>query len=110
MKLLIILLFSPLLLLGQTEAKISLDSLPSGIRAELTQKYSKFKIHYTAKIIDKQQNITYKIELQKKDKLIVLIYNMNGILIQKLKSKVYTFDDSKKPKKKPAHNDDGHNH
>ena len=57
---------------------------------------------------DKQQNITYKVEVQKKTTQIELLYDKDGKLISKEKSKIYTYDGTEPIKAKPAKSNDGH--
>lgn len=93
---------------AQTETKISKDSLPSTIHAELHKKYAAYAVNSVLKITDKQQNITYKVEVQKKSTMIELHYDKDGKLISKDKSKVYTYDGTEKPKSTPVKSNDGH--
>ncbi|MDO9001041.1 MAG: hypothetical protein Q7W45_14840 [Bacteroidota bacterium] len=93
---------------AQTETKISKDSLPSAVHTELHKKYITYTVNSILKITDKQQNITYKVEVQKKSTMIELLYDNHGKLISKDKSKVYTYDGTEKPRSTPVKSNDGH--
>lgn len=97
---------------AQTETKIPQDSLPAAAHNELHKKYAAYAVNSVLKITDKQQNITYKIEVQKKTTQIELLYDKEGKLISKEKSKIYTYDGTEKikPKSTPSKSNDGHNH
>ena len=83
--------------------------MPAAIKIELDKEYNMFKVNLITKNKDNKDSITYRIELQKNNKMIKLVYDKNGILISKTKSKVFTYDDSEKPKSTgKKHN--GHNH
>lgn len=108
-KLLFIFLF-PFFTQAQTDAKIDLDSLPSTIKNDLAKEYKMFNINLITKDTDDKDSITYSIELQKKNTMISLIYDGRGKLLSKEKSKVFTYDDSEKPKSAPKKRNDDHNH
>lgn len=110
MKLVLIFLLFPLFAWSQTETIIVLDSLPETVKIELSQKYKKYTINLITKNIDRNLNVTYSVELQKKSKLVKVIYDKDGVFIRKEKSKSYTFDDSKPKKPKATNSGDGHNH
>lgn len=93
---------------AQSEAKMPKDSLPSMIHTELHKKYTAYTVNSILKITDKQQNITYKVEVQKKSTMIELLYDNDGKLISKNKSKVYTYDGTEKPRSTPVKSNDGH--
>lgn len=95
---------------AQTETKIPEDSLPAFAHNELHKKYSGYTVNSIFKKMDKLQNVTYKVEVQKKTTQIELLYDKQGNLISKEKSKIYTYDGTEKPKSVPAKSNDGHNH
>ncbi len=109
-KFLLISLFSPFYVSAQTETKIVLDSLPVLIKVELAKEYHTFKVNHITRNTDNKDSVTYRIELQKKNTMVKLIYDKNGMLISKQKSKVFTYDDTEKPKSAPKKHNDGHNH
>lgn len=98
--------------LAQTETKIQEDSLPSIIHDELHKKYAHYTVNTISKNTDKLQSTIYKVEVQKKSTLIELHYDIQGKLINKKKSKVYTYDGVEKPKPPslPNESNDGHRH
>ena len=94
---------------AQTTAKIKGEQLPETARTTLDKKYSKYRINEMIKKEDKQKQTTYEIELQKKNRLIYLVYSSEGTLVSKRKSKTFSFDGTEPIKKTPASHD-GHNH
>lgn len=102
-------LLMPLGAFAQTETKIKQDSLPLTVHDELQKQYVAYTVNSIYKVTDKQQNIIYKIEVQKKSKLIELVYDNKGTLISKEKSKIYSFDGTEKIKSStPTQSNDGH--
>lgn len=97
---------------AQTETKIQEDSLPSSIHDELHKKYARYTVNNISKNTDKLKNIMYKVEVQNKSTVIELLYDIQGKLINKKKSKVYTYDGIEKPKSPSLSNEsnDGHGH
>lgn len=95
---------------AQIETKIPQDSLPSNVHNELHKKYSAYAVNSILKIEDKQQTITYTVEVQKKTTLIRLVYYSDGKLISKDKCKIYSFDGTERIKSKQEKSSDGHNH
>lgn len=95
---------------AQTETKISRDSLPSTIHAELHKKYAAYAVNSVLAITDNVQNITYKIELQKRSTVIDLLYDKDGKLVSKEKSKSFSYDGTEKTRQKstPSQSNDGH--
>jgi len=94
---------------AQTTAKIKAEQLPETTQTELNKKYGKYHANEIVKKEDKQKQTTYEIELQKKNKLIYLVYSSEGTLVSKRKSKTFSFDGTEPIKKTPASHD-GHNH
>ena len=70
---------------AQSEIKTTLDSLPTAVKAELKNKYSDYAVNSIAMTTDKTKSVTYKIELQKKNNLVQLEYDVAGKLISKSK-------------------------
>ena len=98
---------------AQTEIKIPDDSLPALIHSELHKKYARYVTNSVLKKTDNLRNITYRIEIQKKSTVIELLYDKEGKLISKIKSKVYSYDGTEKsrtPSSEPHQSNDGHNH
>lgn len=95
---------------AQTETKISNDSLPSVVKEELKKKYSNYKVNGVTMVTEKAKPSTYKIEVQKKNNIVELLYDANGNIIGKSKSKIYSYDGTEKPKSPPVKSNDGHNH
>ena len=95
---------------AQTETKIPQDSLPAIVHNELHKKYATYAVNSILKIVEKQQTITYNVEVQKKTTLIRLVYSSDGKLISKEKSKIYSFDGTEPIISKPTQSNDGHNH
>lgn len=93
---------------AQSETKIPQDSLPTAVHDELHKQYTAYTVNNIYKVTDKQQNIIYKIEIQKKSKLIDLVYDNQGKIISKEKSKIYSFDGTEKSKSSPTKSNDGH--
>lgn len=100
----------PLAVFAQTETKIKQDSLPTTVHNELHKKYAAYAVNSVLKITDFQQKHKYKIEVQKKSTVIELIYDNDGKLISKEKSKIYSFDGTEKitPKSEPSKSNEGH--
>lgn len=107
-KIIFIVLLLPFGAFAQTETKIKQDSLPPTVHNELHKQYVAYTVNSIYKVTDKQQNIIYKIEVQKKSKLIELVYDNQGKLISKQKNKIYSFDGTEKPKSSPTQSNDGH--
>jgi hypothetical protein len=109
-KILFIFLLIPLGVLAQngTKKKITADSLPAIIHDELHKQYATYSVNSIYKSTDELQNTIYKIEVQKKSKLVELVYDNQGKLISKEKSKIYSFDGTEKPKAAPSQSNDGH--
>lgn len=97
---------------AQSETKIKEDSLPVIIQNQLHKNYSSYKINYIYKKLDKQQNITYRVEVQKKTTQVEFLFDNLGKLIKKEKRKVYTYDGTEKSNSlsSPSNSNDGHNH
>ncbi len=100
---------------AQTETNVPQDSLPAAAHNELHKKYVAYAVISIIKITDKQQKITYKVEVQKKTTSIELHYDKEGNLISKEKSKIYSFVGTEKikPKSVPSKSNDsqgGHQH
>ncbi len=97
---------------AQTETKLHEDSLPAIVHNELHKKYAHYTVNSISKKVDQLQNITYKIEVQKKSTVIDLLYDKQGKLIGKEKSKVYSYDGTEKSRSpsSPSKSNDGHNH
>ena len=93
---------------AQTETKIPQDSLPAIVQNALLKKYASFKTEGIFKISDKQNVITYRVELEKKEKSVVLIYDIQGNLNSREKSKILTYDGSEKLPSKSESSNDGH--
>lgn len=96
---------------AQTETKIPEDSLPVAVHNELHKKYARYHVNSIMLKTDKEQNEIYKVEVQKNTRLIRLQYDINGNLISKQKSRVFTYDGTE-PVKRPTdnHGGGGHNH
>ncbi len=94
---------------AQTKTQIPADSLPSAVHDELHKKYRDYKVNSISRKSE-QNKITYALEIQKKTKLIRLLYDSDGKLIEKDKSKIFIFDASEPVKSKPVQSNDGHNH
>ena len=94
---------------AQTEIKIPQDSLPNAVQDNLHKKYSDYHVNSITKNSSKQP-VIYSLELQKKNRLIRLVYDMNGNIIEKNKSKIFTFDGTEPIKSAPVQSNDGHNH
>jgi hypothetical protein len=105
---LISLLFFANTISAQTQTKIPQDSLPLVTHNELHKKYAAYTVNSISKITDMQQNITYKVEVQKKTTMIELLYDNQGKLISKEKSQIYY--GTEPVKSKPSQSNDGHNH
>lgn len=94
---------------AQVESKIQEDSLPVIIHNDLHKKYAHYATNSVLKKTDNLQNITYRIEIQKKSTVIELLYDKEGKLISKVKSKVYSYDGTEKPMA-PSSNQSNHGH
>ena len=94
---------------AQTETKIKRSELPEPVKVELNRRYSKYMMNKIVKAQDEIKGAIYKIEVQKKNTVFALVYNENGELIDKTKSKVFTYDGTEKPKQQ-QNKHDGHDH
>lgn len=96
---------------AQTEIKIPEDSLPVAAHNELHKEYARYHVNSIIKKVDKEQKIAYKVEVQKKTRLIKLQFDTEGNTISKQKSRVFTYDGTE-PVKRPTdnHRGGGHNH
>ncbi len=96
---------------AQTEVKIPEDSLPVAAHNELHKKYARYHVNNITRKVDKEQKITYKVEVQKNTRLIRLQYDSNGNMINKQKSRVFTYDGTEPVKRSTDdHGGGGHNH
>ena len=95
--------------MAQSAIKIPEDSLPKIIHDELHKKYSAYKVNSITKKSE-HEKITYSLEIQKKNTLLRLLYDSDGKLLSKDKSKIFTFYGTEPVKSKPVQSDDGHNH
>ena len=87
---------------SQTETIIKWDSLPASANADIKKNYGNYTVDKVLSIVDKQHTNTYKVELIKKTKFLVLGYDKDGQLISKEKSRIYTFDGTEKHRTKPV--------
>ena len=100
---------------SQTEIKISKDSLPSAVKKHLHKKYHDYSIVSAVKATTKNENLFYKVEVNKSRSsntiiVIDLVYDTSGKMLSSNKSKQYSYDGTEKSKPKPANSNDGHNH
>lgn len=79
---------------AQTEAEIKRSELPEPIKTELNKKYVKYTITLILKKVSETKEITFVVEVQKKNTVHTMVYDNTGELIDKTKSKNYTFDGS----------------
>lgn len=94
---------------AQAVAEISQEELPRDVQTILSKKYKKFTLNNLTKKESESNEISYELELQKKNRLIYLTYDSNGNLLSKRKSKSFTYDGTEPVRKtQPSH--DGHNH
>lgn len=94
---------------AQTTSNIKTEQLPEIAHVKLDKKYSKYKVNSMVKKEDKQKRTTYQIEVQKKNTVFTLVFDENGKLLSKRKSKSFTYDGTEPVRKtQPSH--DGHNH
>ena len=104
---------------GQTEIKISKDSLPIQVKETLAKKYDGYAVSNIVKVINPGGIVTYKLEARKEKSangtttvsICYLTYETTGKLLSKTKDKEIYYTDSP-PKKKPSSHSsgDGHNH
>ena len=94
---------------AQTETKIKRSELPDPVKTELNAKYVKYTVNKIVKKENKTKETTFEFEVQKKNTIYTLVYNNNGELIDKTKSKIYTFDGTEKPRQQ-YNKHDGHGH
>ena len=108
-------LIIPMLLIGgfvnaQTETKIKQSELPSPVTTMLTKKYAKYTTNKILKKENSDKETSFEVEVQKKNTVYTLVYNNNGELIDKIKSKSFTFDGSEPVRQQTPVMNDGHNH
>ena len=102
------LVFSPNLH-AQSIHNIKIKELPATTVTELNKKYSKFQLKSIVKKEDEQKETVYEIKMQKKNKLVYLVYDSNGDLLSTKKLKMFSFDGSEPLKRTPTATD-GHSH
>ena len=95
---------------AQTTSIIKAEQLPETAHAELDKKYGKYKVNSMVKKESNQKETTYQIEVQKKNTVFTLVYNENGELLSKTKSKSFSFDGTEPVRKTTPRSNDGHNH
>lgn len=108
--LIILFLFTFNFCFSQTDQKIKNDSLPALVKQQFIKEFNGYTIIYAVKTIDVNKKILYKIDAQKKTRLLVLTYDTLGELITKQKSRIYTFDGTEKQSRPSNQSNDGHNH
>jgi len=89
------------------KTKIKVKDLPENIQDQLNDKYSKYVTKSTIKVQDDKDQVTYEVELQKKNNLLLLEFDESGELLFSEKSHSYTFDGTE-PVKKKSNSSDGH--
>lgn len=99
--LIILLVISSNLFAQENWTEIKPEELPEAITTNIQSDYSKYKIIKSTIKKNKEGELIYRIDLQKKKTVYHLIYNLNGILLDKTKSKSFEFDGSEK-KRKPS--------
>lgn len=105
----ILFLFAFNLCFSQIDQIIKKDSIPLLIKQQIAG-FKGYTINQAIKSIDIDKKIVYKIEVQKKTRLVRLNYDAVGNLISKQKTRVYTFDGTEKQSRPSYQNNDGHNH
>lgn len=93
---------------AQTSTKIKMDELPVAAHDLIHGKYAKYRVNSMVKKLDKNEVLTYEVELQRKSKVINLTYNAQGDLLDTQKSKVFSFDGSERPSRPSGGGGDGH--
>ncbi|MCB0481822.1 MAG: hypothetical protein KDC83_10345 [Flavobacteriales bacterium] len=89
-------LFAGLSLSAQNQ--IQVEELPQSIQSDLTSSYKKYKVNEVWEI-EKDGNVAgYKVLVQRKNNVLNLKYNLDGILYSKSKSKSFTFDTNERVK------------
>lgn len=98
--------------LGQSVEKIGMNDLPTTAHAQLHGKYAKFHINQIEKVLSQDGTVTYKVEVQKKSRLVTLVYSEKGELLETKKSKVFTYDGTEPVKNQTGGSGghSGHNH
>lgn len=91
---------------AQMENKIKVGEVPAAIKTELNKKYKKYTINSIIKKGNDGNDITFNIEVQKKNKLVKLVYDTKGNLLDKKTSKIFTFDGTEKPGKQTDKNNE----
>lgn len=100
------------LVLAQSDEKIGMEELPDQAHTLLHGKYNKYHINYIHRKLDKEDVETYEVELQKRSKLVTLIYDGQGELLSSTKSKMFTYDGTEPVKNSTGGSGGhaGHNH
>jgi len=105
----LLLYFAINLTFAQTETRIKRSELPDQINTELKAKYVKYIVNEIIKKENQTKETIFEVEVQKKNTVYTLVYNNKGELIDKTKSKSFTFEGTEKSKKiYDSH--DGHDH
>tara|TARA_R110002072_G_scaffold171058_4_gene324795 strand:- start:1062 stop:1430 length:369 start_codon:yes stop_codon:yes gene_type:complete len=84
---------------AQTKTEIEMEALPAAAHDLIHGKYAKYGVNSMLKKQDKNDVLTFEVELQKQSKLVTLTYNAEGTLLDTQKSKVFSFDGTEKPSK-----------
>ena len=99
---------------AQTSTKIKMGELPHNAHNLIHGKYAKYHVNGMYKKQSTKDVVTYQVELQKKSKVIDLIYNAEGDLLETRKTREIVFDGSEKPIKSSGGGGggghSGHNH
>jgi hypothetical protein len=93
---------------AQNSVKIKMDELPMSSHAQIHGKYAKYHINGMYRKTDAKGDVSYKVELQKKRNVVYLVFNPDGELIDKRKTKEYSFDGSEKPSRPAGSGNGGH--
>ena len=76
---------------GQEVKILELNQLPGEVKTEIDQSFKKYQVVALSEK-RKLKMVEYKVELQKKNKVVYLTYNAQWDLINTLKTKSFTYD------------------
>lgn len=79
---------------AQSDSSLKFNNLPESIQLSLKQDFKKYVINSIDQVKSKSGEEQYKVEVQKKSKAYRLVYNLQGVILDKAKLKVYSFDGS----------------
>lgn len=104
----IVFLFAGKMTHAQTENCVRTDTIPSAIKEYMETEYKAYTMNVAEALYLNDKPVGFSIELQKKNKIVRLRFDLFGTLLKTTKSKVYTFEGTEPTKKQTSHSKDDH--